>query len=63
MNELVNNQIYKLSRMQLTITLILILFFCVTGATYAYFAISASNSDTITGNAATVNLTLEFSSC
>lgn len=45
------------TKTQLTITLVLVLFLAVTGATYAYFAISATN-DTITGNAATVNLTL-----
>ena len=33
-------------------------FFSVFGATYAYFAFSVSNNNTITGNAATVNLTL-----
>lgn len=46
-----------ISKNQLLITLILILFFTVTGATYAYFAVSATNN-TITGTAATVNLTL-----
>lgn len=46
------------TRTQLTITLILALFFSITGATYAYFAISATNN-TITGSAATVNLTLD----
>ena len=53
-----NNNIGNYSKLQVTITLVLILFFCVTGATYAYFAISASNNGTITGTAATVNLTL-----
>ena len=48
----------KLTKIQLTISLILILFFSVTGATYAYFAFSATNS-TINGEAATVNLTLD----
>ena len=47
-----------LTKTQLAITLILVLFFSITGATYAYFAISATNNNTITGNAATVNLTL-----
>lgn len=47
-----------ITRTQLTVTLILILFLSITGATYAYFAISATNNNTITGNAATVNLTL-----
>ena len=47
------------NKLQLSITLVLILFLSVTGATYAYFAISVSNSTTITGEAATVNLTLD----
>lgn len=54
--QLDSNQV--ITRTQLTITLILILFCSITGATYAYFAISATNNNTITGNAATVNLTL-----
>lgn len=33
-------------------------FFSILGATYAYFALGASNNNTITGDAATVNLTL-----
>lgn len=45
------------SKLQLTIILILILFFSVTSATYAYFAFSVTN-DVISGEAATVNLTL-----
>lgn len=49
----------KLTIIQLTVTLILIVFFSITGATYAYFAISAENTGTITGNMATVNLTLD----
>lgn len=48
-----------LTKIQLSITLILILIFSVTGATYAYFAISVNNNTTITGDAATVNLTLD----
>lgn len=48
----------RINKTQLMITLILILFFSITGATYAYFAISATNNNTITGSAATVNLTL-----
>lgn len=48
----------KLTKLQLTVTLVLILFLSVTGATYAYFAISITNN-TITGSAATVNLTLD----
>ena len=51
-----SNQV--VTRTQLMITLILILFCSITGATYAYFAISATNNNTITGDAATVNLTL-----
>lgn len=47
-----------LTKLQLYITLILILFFSITGATYAYFAFTASNSTTINGETATVNLTL-----
>ena len=54
------NEKKMVTKMQLTITLILILFLSITGATYAYFAISATNN-TITGNAATVNLTLTVS--
>lgn len=49
------------TKIQLTVTLILILFLSITGATYAYFAISATNNNTITGTAATVNLTLDVS--
>lgn len=45
---------------KITITLILVLVIMVTttGGTYAYFALSATNSTTITGTAATVGLTL-----
>ncbi|MBQ8681352.1 MAG: hypothetical protein IJ509_00350 [Bacilli bacterium] len=60
MNIYENNKPKKqLTKVQLTITLILILFFSITGATYAYLAISAINNNTITGIAATVNLTLD----
>lgn len=48
----------NLKKIQLGITLLLVLFLSVTGATYAYFAVSATNTETITGEAATVNLTL-----
>ena len=48
-----------LKKNQVLITLIMVLFFCITGATYAYFAISAVDNTTITGAAATVNLTLD----
>lgn len=57
-DRMMDNGIGNYSKLQLTISLILVLVFCVTGATYAYFAISATNNNTITGNAATVNLTL-----
>lgn len=40
------------------IVLVATLMICTTSATYAYFAISAVNSTTITGEAATVNLNL-----
>ena len=53
-----NDALKTYNKFQVTITLILVLVFCITGATYAYFAISASNNGTITGTAATVNLTL-----
>ena len=48
-----------LEKNQVLITLIMVLFFCITGATYAYFAISAVDNTTITGATATVNLTLD----
>lgn len=48
----------NLKKIQLGVTLLLVLFLSVTGATYAYFAVSATNTETITGEAATVNLTL-----
>lgn len=47
----------ELTKTQLTITLILILFVSITGSTYAYFAVAANNNS-LTGNMATVNLTL-----
>ena len=47
------------SKIQLFLTLILILFFTVTGATYAYFSAVDTNNNTITGDLATVNLTLD----
>lgn len=49
----------KFTIIQLTITLILIILFSVTGATYAYFAAIATDDETITGTMATVNLTLD----
>lgn len=52
--------VYKnLTKTHLTITLLLALVFSVTSATYAYFAISAIDNSTITGDAATVDLTLD----
>ena len=50
----------KFTIIQLTITLILIILFSVTGATYAFFAAPASDDETITGTMATVNLTLAY---
>lgn len=49
----------KLFTSKLTITIIIIFFFTTLGATYAYFAFNVNNNNTITGNAATVNLVLE----
>lgn len=43
------------------LALIFTLMVCTTGATYAYFAISATNTTTIKGNAATASLTLTVS--
>lgn len=48
----------NMTKLQVLITLVIFLSFCVTGVTYAYFAISAKDNQTITGEAATVNLTL-----
>ena len=47
------------TKIQLAITLILVVMICITSATYAYFAISENNSNTITGSMATVNLDLQ----
>ena len=44
---------------QSTIFIILITFFSVLGSTYAYFFMTKSDNTTITGDAATVNLTLD----
>lgn len=52
------SNIKKIFKNEVTIILILTLLFSITGATYAYYAISATNSNTIMGSAATVNLTL-----
>lgn len=46
-------------RLLITSALILLLMISVTGATYAYFAITATNSTTVTGTAATVGLKLD----
>lgn len=53
------NKGLEISKIQVTVTIILFLMFSVTGATFAYFAVSAENTNTITGDAATVNLTLD----
>lgn len=45
-------------RIIITATLILLLIVSVTGATYAYFAINATNDNTITGTTATASLSL-----
>ena len=55
---MIKKEIIDIEKFQVTITLILVLSLCITGATFAYFAISESNNNTITGEAATVNLTL-----
>lgn len=49
----------KLFTSQTTLLIVGIFFFSTLGATYAYFAFSTSNTTTIEGEAATVNLTLE----
>ena len=49
------------TKMELTVALILTLLLSITGTTYAYFAVGVSNNNTITGDAATVNLTLNVS--
>ena len=51
----------NMTKLQVLITLVIFLSFCITGATYAYFAISESNNKTITGESATVDLTLNVS--
>ena len=55
---MINSEIKEYKKSQVAITLILTLFLSITGATFAYFAISATNNNTIMGTAATVNLTL-----
>lgn len=52
------NYAQTIKKNQVLMTLIIVLFLCVTGATYAYYAVSATNNNTVTGTAATVNLTL-----
>ena len=47
------------TKIQLTIALILTLLVSITGTTYAYYAVSATNNNTITGDEATVNITLD----
>lgn len=51
-------QKHMVTKIQLTIAMVLTLLFSVTTATYAYFAFSATNN-IIGGSAATVNLTLD----
>ena len=53
------NKGLEISKIQVTVTIVLFLMFSVTGATFAYFAVSAEDTNTITGDAATVNLTLD----
>ena len=55
---MVENEKKKIIKFQLTITLILTLIVCITSATYAYYSVSDTNNNTITGNMATVNLSL-----
>ena len=52
-------KINNFTKTQLTITLILILIISITGTTYAYFAITLTSNNTITGDAATVSLILD----
>lgn len=52
------NSELKMTKLQFFVMFILVLFISVTGFTYAYFALSISNNNTIGGKAATVNLTL-----
>lgn len=49
----------KLFTSKITIMIITILFFSTLGASYAYFAFDASDATTLTGDAATVDLTLD----
>lgn len=46
------------SKIQVLITMMLVLFVSITGFTYAYFAVTASNDEVIRGTAASVDLTL-----
>lgn len=54
---MINFEQENYNKVHVAVTLILILFFCITGATYAYYAFTATN-ETISGEAAVVNLTL-----
>ena len=47
-----------LTKFQFLVSIVLTLFVTITGFTYAYFALSESDSETVNGSAATVNLTL-----
>lgn len=53
------NENFVATKLQASITAILVMVISITGFTYAYFAISISNNTTINGTAATVNLTLD----
>ena len=61
MHEILNKEEKRITKLQITVSLILVIFLSITGATYAYFAYSATNNNTITGDAASVNLTLNVS--
>jgi hypothetical protein len=47
------------NKMQVLITMLIVLFISVTGVTYAYFAVSDSDTTTLRGTAASVNLSLD----
>ena len=49
----------KITKLQLSITLILVLFLSITGTTFAYFTTSENKNNSLTGDMATVNLSLD----
>ena len=53
-----NEEINERKKIRYLILLVLVVMFTVTGGTYAYFAFSAKNENTITGTAATTGLNL-----